>query len=64
MLGEINIGNAGETGNGNMAENTYGEENAPGEENTPGGDALNGKASGGNATEIHAVDLHDKVGPV
>jgi len=55
VLGEINIGNAGETGNGNMAENT------PGEENTPGGDALNGKASGGNATEIHAVDLHDKV---
>ena len=55
VLGEINIGNAGETGNGNMAENT------PGEENAPGGDALNGKASDGNATETHAVDLHDKV---
>lgn len=61
VLGEINIGNAGETGNGNMAENTPGEENAPGEENTPGSDALNGKASGGNATETHAIDLHDKV---
>lgn len=36
-------------------------ENTPGEENAPGGDALNGKASGGNATETHAVDLHDKV---
>lgn len=55
VLGEINIGNAGETGNGNMAENT------PGEENTPGSDALNGKASGGNATETYAIDLHDKV---
>ena len=55
VLGEINIGNAGETGNGNMAENT------PGEENTPGSDALNGKASGGNATETHTIDLHDKV---
>ena len=55
VLGEINIGNAGETGNGNMAENT------PGEENAPGGDALNGKASGGNATETHTIDLHDKV---
>ena len=55
VLGEINIGNAGETGNGNMAENT------PGEENAPGGDALNRKTSDGNATEIHAVDLHDKV---
>ena len=55
VLGEINIGNAGETSNGNMTENT------PGEENTPGGDALNGKASGGNATETHTVDLHDKV---
>lgn len=55
VLGEINIGNAGEASNGNMAENT------PGEENAPGGDALNGKASGGNATETHAVDLHDKV---
>ena len=55
VLGEINIGNAGETGNGNMAENT------PGEENAPGGDALNGKASDGNATETHAIDLHDKV---
>ena len=55
VLGEINIGNAGETGNGNMAENT------PGEENTPGGDVLNRKASGGNATETHAIDLHDKV---
>ena len=55
VLGEINIGNAGETSNGNMAENT------PGEENAPGGDALNGKASDGNATETHAVDLHDKV---
>ena len=61
VLGEINIGNAGETGNGNMAENTPGEENAPGEENTPGSDALNEKASGGNATETHAIDLHDKV---
>ena len=61
VLGEINIGNAGETSNGNMAENTLGEENAPDEENTPGSDALNEKASGGNATEIHAVDLHDKV---
>ena len=55
VLGEINIGNAGETSNGNMAENT------PGEENAPSGDALNGKASDGNATETHAVDLHDKV---
>ena len=55
VLGEINIGNAGETSNGNMAENTSGEENAP------GGDALNGKASGGNATETHTIDLHDKV---
>ena len=55
VLGEINIGDAGETGNGNMAENT------PGEENAPGGDALNGKASGGNATETHTIDLHDKV---
>ena len=55
VLGEINIGNAGETGNGNMAENT------PGEENAPGSDALNEKASGGNATETHAIDLHDKV---
>lgn len=55
VLGEINIGNAGETGNGNMAENT------PDEENTPGSDALNGKASDGNATETHAVDLHNKV---
>ena len=55
VLGEINIGNVGEASNGNMTENT------PGEENTPGGDALNGKASGGNATETHAVDLHDKV---
>lgn len=55
VLGEINIGNAGETGNGNMAENT------PGEENTPGSDALNEKASGGNATETHTIDLHDKV---
>ena len=55
VLGEINIGNAGETSNGNMAENT------PGEENTPGSDALNGKASGGNATETHTIDLHDKV---
>ena len=55
VLGEINVGDAGETGNGNMTENT------PGEENTPGGDALNGKASGGNATETHTIDLHDKV---
>lgn len=55
VLGEINIGNAGETSNGNMAENT------PGEENTPGGDVLNRKTSDGNATETHAVDLHDKV---
>lgn len=55
VLGEINIGNAGETSNGNMAENT------PGEENTPGSDALNEKASGGNATETHTIDLHDKV---
>ena len=55
VLGEINIGNVGEASNGNMTENT------PGEENAPGGDALNGKASGGNATETHAVDLHDKV---
>ena len=55
VLGEINIGNAGETSNGNMAENT------PGEENAPGGDALNEKASGGNATETHTIDLHDKV---
>lgn len=55
VLGEINIGSAGETSNGNMAENT------PGEENTPGSDALNGKASGGNATETHTIDLHDKV---
>ena len=55
VLGEINIGNAGETGNGNMAENT------PGEENTPGGDVLNRKTSDGNATEIHTIDLHDKV---
>ena len=55
VLGEINIGNAGETGNGNMAENT------PGEENTPGGDVLNRKTSDGSATETHAVDLHDKV---
>lgn len=55
VLGEINIGNAGEIGNGNMAENT------PGEENAPGSDALNEKASGGNATETHAIDLHDKV---
>lgn len=55
VLGEINIGNAGETSNGNMVENT------PGEEKAPGGDALNEKASGGNATETHAVDLHDKV---
>ena len=54
VLGEINIGNAGETGNGNMTENT------PGEENAPDGDALNGKASDGNATETHAIDLHDK----
>ena len=65
VLGEINIGNAGETGNGNMAENTYGEENAPGGDalngKAPGDDALNRKASDGNATEIHAVDLHDKV---
>lgn len=55
VLGEINVGDAGETGNGNMAENT------PGEENTPGSDALNEKASGGNATETHTIDLHDKV---
>ena len=55
VLGEINIGNAGETSNGNMTENT------PGEENTPGSDALNEKASGGNATETHTIDLHDKV---
>ena len=55
VLGEINIGNAGETSNGNMAENT------PGEENAPGGDALNRKAPDGNATETHAIDLHDKV---
>ena len=55
VLGEINISDAGETGNGNMAENT------PGEENAPGGDALNGKASDGNATETHTIDLHDKV---
>ena len=61
VLGEINIGNAGETGNGNMTENTPGEENAPGEENTPASDALNEKASGGNATETHTIDLHDKV---
>ena len=65
VLGEINIGNAGETGNGNMAENTPGEENAPGGDalngNVPGDDTLNRKASDGNATEIHAVDLHDKV---
>lgn len=55
VLGEINMGNAGETSNGNMTENT------PGEENTPGSDALNEKASGGNATETHTIDLHDKV---
>ena len=55
VLGEINIGNAGETSNGNMTENT------PGEENTPGSDALNEKVSGGNATETHTIDLHDKV---
>ena len=55
VLGEINIGNAGETSNGNMAENT------PGEENAPSGDALNGNASGGNAIETHTIDLHDKV---
>lgn len=65
VLGEINIGNAGETSNGNMAENTPGEENAPGGDalngNAPGDDTLNRKASDGNATEIHAVDLHDKV---
>ena len=65
VLGEVNIGNAGETGNGNMAENTPGEENAPGGDalngNAPGDDTLNRKASDGNATEIHAVDLHDKV---
>lgn len=61
VLGEVNIGDAGETGNGNMTENTPGEENAQGEENTPDGGALNGKASGSNATETHAIDLHDKV---
>lgn len=65
VLGEINIGNAGETSNGNMAENTPSEENAPGGDalngNAPGDDTLNRKASDGNATEIHAVDLHDKV---
>lgn len=55
VLGEVNVGDAGETGNGNMTENTSSEENAQ------GGDALNGKASGGNATETHAIDLHDKV---
>ena len=55
VLGEINIGDAGETGNGNMAENT------PGEENTPSGGALNGKVSDGNASETHTIDLHDKV---
>ena len=65
VLGEINIGNAGETSNGNMAENTPGEENAPGSDalngKAPGDDTLNRKASDGNAAEIHAVDLHDKV---
>ena len=61
VLGEINIGNAGETGNGNMAENTPGEENTLGEENAQGGDALNRKTSDGNATETHTIDLHDKV---
>ena len=61
VLGEINIGNAGETGNGNMTENTPSEENTQDEENAPGGDTLNGKASDGNATETHAIDLHDKV---